>query len=32
MPKCISSADKHSKDNSVSIGTGIGSILAVCLL
>ena len=32
MPKCISSTDKHGKDNSISIGTGIGSILAACLL
>ena len=30
--KCISSTDKHGKDNSLSIGTGIGSILAACLL
>ena len=32
MPKCISSTDKHGKDNSLSIGTGIGGILAACLL
>ena len=32
MPKCISSTDKHDKDNSLSIGTGIGGILAACLL
>ena len=32
MPKCISSTVKHGKDNSLSIGTGIGSILAACLL
>ena len=31
MPKCISSTDKHGKDNSLSTGTGIGSILAACL-
>ena len=32
MPKCISSTDKHGKDNSLSICTGIGRILATCLL
>ena len=32
MPKCISSTDKHAKDNSLSIGTSIGSVLAACLL
>ena len=33
MPKCISSTDKHGKDNSLSIGNGnFGGILAVCLL
>ena len=32
MPKCFSSTDKHGKDNLLSIGTGIGSILAACLL
>ena len=32
MPKCISSTDKDGKDNSLSIGTGIGGILAACLL
>ena len=32
MPKCISSTDKHDKDNSLSIGTGIGGVLAAYLL
>ena len=32
MPKCISSTDKHGKDNSLSIDTGIGGIFAACLL
>ena len=32
MLKHISSTDKHGKDNSLSIGTGIGGILAACLL
>ena len=32
MPKCISSTNKHGKDNSLSIGTGIGGVLAASLL
>ena len=32
MPKWISSTDKHGKDDSLSIGTGIGGILPACLL
>ena len=32
MPKCISSTDKHGKDNSLSIGPDISCILAACLL
>ena len=32
MHECISSTDKHGKDNALSIGTGIGGILAACLL
>ena len=31
MPKCISSTDRHGKDKSLSVGTGIGGILAACL-
>ena len=31
-PKCISSTDKHGKDNSLSMGTDIGGILAAYLL
>ena len=32
IPKCISSMDKHGKDNSLSIGAGIGGVLAACFL